>query len=67
MALVLHPLDQVHRKQTDCTIRASMQLEVPLAVPFHPSCRDLCFEYRMLGDAAVRDIDLMHVRIRWSP
>jgi hypothetical protein len=44
-----------------------MYLEIPLAVAVHSFCRHLRFEDRMLGDAAVRDVDLMYMRIRRPP
>src|SRR4029453_5491141 len=67
MPLVLHAFDQLHRKQTDRTIRSAMHLEISLSIAFDSVLGDLRLENRLLWDTAIRDIDLVPMGVGGPP
>src|SRR5215831_8075017 len=67
VSFVLQPFDQLEREQADCSIRPAVHVQIFLPITAHPLLRHLGFNQRILGYTAVRDIDLMDMRIRRTP
>src|SRR5262249_24774635 len=64
VSFILQPFDQIEREQADCSIRPAMHVQSFLPITARPLLRHLGFDQRILGHTAVRDIDLMDMRIR---